>query len=727
VQYWDWETLHGPFLLDDRGTVSQNPSVIEAANPKSWARVWTHDYWGHDKLTLPSSHKSFRPITTLSYRWNFIFTGLDTFWYRLTNVIMHAVVCFLTVPTVLLSQPASRPWEALGGALTFAVHPVHAESVSNITGRAEVLAALFFMLGFICYTTAHEQLPSGAWRARSVVRFLVAYMLASVCMVLSLLSKETGITTLVVCAIWDAVIACGFNLHTALSGWAATSAEVRCVWRGWAVRTAMLAVMTIAVGIWRLWLNGESGATFIAEQNPAAAAESRLERGLSYSWIYIRNLGLLVYPHQLCCDWTGGAIPNVESLGDWRVKWIALLYGSFASWLVWVLRKRAQPKDADDKVEKVRIDALECCKKDTVMAMTWLILPFLMSMNLITVVGFVMADRVLYLSALGWCMCLPTLPRILTLVVQSSLASPSSSVQSPAEPDASSGEGKPASEQPGLRRFRHYLAVAVMAIMATYSYLCHYQNRVWRNESSLWGNGYSVNPKGHLIMSDWGKSLANEGRYLEAIGVLEVAMDRSPGTVTLMGSLGLSYAYTGRCDKAMPFFQRGLLYSSQGEGLSDNLSGTIEEGKQQVMVGIFYVGYSHCATNLQSMLDYVKKALEVHPTSSFAMDHMVKVTGIVQNVYRQSDRGNKLDLRMIEVIHAPGPDGKRKLDFRYNEAYYEEQGGEAAVPAVAVDTTILPPKQHQKIGDLYSGHTEELHRLLFKLVHKAPAALANLS
>jgi hypothetical protein len=91
-------------------------------------------------------------------------------------------------------------------------------------------------------------------------------------------------------------------------------------------------------------------------------------------------------------------------------------------------------------------------------------------------------------------------------------------------------------------------------------------------------------------------------------------MDRSPGTVTLMGSLGLSYAYTGRCDKAMPLFQRGLLYSSQGEGLSDNLSGTIEEGKQQVMVGIFYVGYSHCATNLQSMLDYVKKALEVQLT-----------------------------------------------------------------------------------------------------------------
>lgn len=404
-------------------------------------------------------------------------------------MITHAVVCFLTVPTVLLSQPASRPLEALGSALTFAVHPVHAESVSNITGRAELLAALFFMLGFLCYTTSHERLPSGAWRERSVARFLLAYMLASACMVLSLLSKEHGITTLVVCAIWDAVIACGFNLHTALNGWAATSAEVRRAWRGWAVRTAMLAVMTIAVGMWRIWLNGETGAKFIAEQNPAAAAESRLERGLSYSWIYIRNLGLLVYPHQLCCDWTGGAIPNVESLGDWRVKWIALLYVAFALWLGWVLRKRAQPKDADDKVEKMRIDALECCKKDTVMAMTWLILPFLMSMNLITVVGFVMADRVLYLSALGWCLCLPSLPRLLTLALQSSLVSPSPSVQSPAEPDASSAEdtreGKHASEQPGLKRFRHYLVVVVVAIMCTYSYLCHYQVRIPRSGAGV--------------------------------------------------------------------------------------------------------------------------------------------------------------------------------------------------------------------------------------------------
>lgn len=104
---------------------------------------------------------------------------------------------------------------------------------------------------------------------------------------------------------------------------------------------------------------------------------------------------------------------------------------------------------------------------------------------------------------------------------------------------------------------------------------------------------------------------------------------------------------------------------------------------------------------------------------------MLKVAGIVQNVYAQADEGNKLDLRMIQVLHAPGPDGKRKLDFRYDPSYQKERGGEAAVASVG--TSILPPEAHQKMGDLYSGHTEELHRLLFKLVHRSPGPLANLS
>eukprot|EP00959_Pyramimonas_sp_CCMP1952_P043385 907393-Pyramimonas_sp.AAC.2 len=59
---------------------------------------------------------------------------------------------------------------------------------------------------------------------------------------------------------------------------------------------------------------GGTSAVFIEAQNPAAKQDSLVHRMLSYSWIYIRNLGNLVVPVELCPDWTGGAIPNVTSM-----------------------------------------------------------------------------------------------------------------------------------------------------------------------------------------------------------------------------------------------------------------------------------------------------------------------------------------------------------------------------------------------------------------------------
>jgi hypothetical protein len=61
--------------------------------------------------------------------------------------------------------------------------------------------------------------------------------------------------------------------------------------------------------------SGGTSAVFIEEQNPASKAKFIVHRVLSYSWIYVRNLGNLVVPVQLCPDWTGGAIPNVTSFG----------------------------------------------------------------------------------------------------------------------------------------------------------------------------------------------------------------------------------------------------------------------------------------------------------------------------------------------------------------------------------------------------------------------------
>ena len=59
------------FVYDDPGAISHNEDVVM---PLDWARLGRHDFWGRD-LIEPVSHRSFRPITVVSFRLNYVMTG----------------------------------------------------------------------------------------------------------------------------------------------------------------------------------------------------------------------------------------------------------------------------------------------------------------------------------------------------------------------------------------------------------------------------------------------------------------------------------------------------------------------------------------------------------------------------------------------------------------------------------------------------------------------------
>lgn len=73
------------------------------------------------------SHKSYRPLTVLTFRLNYVFSELSAASYHLLNVLLHAAVCvlFLRVCRLFLDRTTS-----LVAALLFAVHPIHTEAVS---------------------------------------------------------------------------------------------------------------------------------------------------------------------------------------------------------------------------------------------------------------------------------------------------------------------------------------------------------------------------------------------------------------------------------------------------------------------------------------------------------------------------------------------------------------------------------------------------------------------
>ena len=134
----------------------------------------------------------YRPLITLTFFLDMQIWGLHPLGFHLTNVLAHAAV------TLAVLAVARR---TLGGelaaaicALVFALHPLHTESVSFVSGRTDVIATLFFLLAVLAYDRGRDRERWGpsAWS-------LAAYLLA-------LLAKEVAITLPVVLMAWDRLV-----------------------------------------------------------------------------------------------------------------------------------------------------------------------------------------------------------------------------------------------------------------------------------------------------------------------------------------------------------------------------------------------------------------------------------------------------------------------------------------------------------------------------------------
>lgn len=176
-------SLKGSFVNDDRPIILQNP-VLRSGQPL--AAVFARPYWnrgaGHE-----ASGGLYRPLTILSYKLNLAAGGTNPFWFHLVNVLLHGLNSALVV--VLAGRLGLAAPAALLAGLIFAVLPIHAEPVSWIVGRAELLAAAFALSSWIL--GLEKGRPRLAW--------------ALLLFALSLLAKESAAAlpaVIVLCDAW---------------------------------------------------------------------------------------------------------------------------------------------------------------------------------------------------------------------------------------------------------------------------------------------------------------------------------------------------------------------------------------------------------------------------------------------------------------------------------------------------------------------------------------------
>ncbi|HEU4453050.1 MAG TPA: hypothetical protein VFR81_08315, partial [Longimicrobium sp.] len=185
---------------------------------------------------------------------------------------------------------------ALGGAL-FAVHPVHVEAVSNLVGRAEVLAALLVF----CAGLLHLSRRFPAWARAAGVGAL--YLLA-------LGAKEIALALPVLLLLLDA-------LRDA-PGRVSIGKTVRESW--------MMAVSTaVALAAFLLLRREAIGSAVGAEPAPYLAGLSTTERWAAAVGTWPEYLRLLFFPARLSAEWGPDLLP-VSGWGDART-WLGLAMG----------------------------------------------------------------------------------------------------------------------------------------------------------------------------------------------------------------------------------------------------------------------------------------------------------------------------------------------------------------------------------------------------------------
>lgn len=124
------------FVYDDVHIIQNKTLLHSLAN---WKEILTTTWWGY---------ALYRPLTELSFAVDWAIGGGDPRWFHVVNVVLHAAATGLVF---LLARGGLGVLGAGAAALLFAVHPVHVESVANVVGRAEVLAAALALAAAVAY------------------------------------------------------------------------------------------------------------------------------------------------------------------------------------------------------------------------------------------------------------------------------------------------------------------------------------------------------------------------------------------------------------------------------------------------------------------------------------------------------------------------------------------------------------------------------------------------
>jgi len=344
------------FALDSKAHVLLDPR-IRTMQTGGLIQIFTLDYW------FPNAESGlYRPVTTLSYLFNYAVLGNagHPAGYHWINFGLHCLNIALVYLLALRIFRAAGP--ALATAAIWGLHPAATEAVTNVSGRADLLAAACVLGGLLCHI--HGSVAGGG-RRRLWRIALGAIAVAGV------LSKESFAILPVVMLLYDLTF-------PEEAGWWARH-------MGYVV--VLLPVIPFAVIRARVRAELPSGLALPFVDNPLIAADFWTAR-LTAVKVIGKDLWLLAFPRDLSCDYSYNQIP--------LVRW------PWAGWEDW------QALVALAVCAAAAVAAIRCYRRarPAFFFIVFFFAALIPTSNLVVIIGSMRADRFLYLPAVGFAACL---------------------------------------------------------------------------------------------------------------------------------------------------------------------------------------------------------------------------------------------------------------------------------------------------------------------------------
>uniref|UniRef100_A0A669P8P4 dolichyl-phosphate-mannose--protein mannosyltransferase n=1 Tax=Phasianus colchicus TaxID=9054 RepID=A0A669P8P4_PHACC len=530
-------------------------------------------------------------FTAVNLRLNILLAGMNPFYFHAVNVILHCLVTLVLMYTC--DKAVFKDCRlAFVTALFFAVHPIHTEAVTGIVGRADVLACLLFLLAFLSYNRSVDQLYVGEhFPPTASPFFLLLSLFLGTC---AMLVKETGVTVFGVCLVYDFFsLSCnslklrnggthtrpvrqpaaslpaslpvpsrenGKHRFAHRTAWSSCHPEEprsgglpvpsKAIWairsyltannnenflytaRPFLKRAALVISYVILILYFRLWIMGGSMPMFSEQDNPASFSPYLLTRFLTYSYLLAFNAWLLLAPITLCYDWQVGSIPLVESV--WDVRNLATVF------LVLVL-------------VLLSLHCLAAFKKlehkEVLVGLLFLVFPFIPASNLFFRVGFVVAERVLYMPSMGYCILFVHGLKKLTT---------------------------------WLNRWRITVLTLFALLLLLFSWKTVKQNEIWLSRESLFSSGVRTLPHNAKVHYNYANFLKDQGRNVEAIYHYKTALKLYPRHASALNNLG---TLTKDVVEAKDYYRRALQLNPQHNRALFNLGNLLKsQGKKEEAV-----------------------------------------------------------------------------------------------------------------------------------------------